>query len=70
MIALILLTCSLSALDCTYSVIRSDLAPMQCMIASMTEPAEFLRDHPNRKFVKAICTDARRIGRYLGRGRA
>lgn len=68
--ARILLTCALSGQDCRPSMEADGLTAMACMVQSQRIAAAYVLEHPNRRVVRIICADRRRIEFFLGRGQA
>jgi hypothetical protein len=68
--ALLLLTCSLSGGDCRPVLAADGLQQMECQVRAQQLAAQYIGDHPNRKFKAMKCVDHRRIDFYLGRNQA
>ena len=68
--ALILITCALSGGDCRPHLQADMLFQTACMVQSQQIAAEYVKEHPNRKVQRVICTDRRRIAYYLGKDQA
>jgi hypothetical protein len=68
--ALILLTCSLSGADCRPTLAADGMQAMECQVRAQQLAAQFIGEHPNRKFKAMKCVDGRLIDFYLGRGAA
>jgi hypothetical protein len=43
---------------------------MECQVRAQQLAAQYIGDHPNRRFKAMKCVDHRRIGFYLGRNQA
>ncbi|MGH6865456.1 MAG: hypothetical protein ACREDO_04620 [Methyloceanibacter sp.] len=68
--ALLLYTCALTGGDCYFTVINDQVPKLGCDRAGMIEAARFIGDHPNRRFVRYVCDDPRKVPFYLGREQA
>lgn len=56
--SLLIYTCAFSGQDCRPVQINAERMSLgACFMASQIEAANYMRDHPKRKFIAARCTD-------------
>lgn len=70
MFVLILLTCTLSSMDCHKHVEAEGFQMAECSVMAPRIAAQWQTQHPNRRVAKMICDDRRRIPYHIGRNQA